>query len=122
MYFLINEVPKIVESVCFGQPAVVSVLIVRGQTVVTCPLYVNSPQILSQRSPVSEEEQRDLQRDKHMRWEVNVGMDPEETVRERLQYIRLFQDTSEMRILVKMIVVVVVVVVVNKGEGFLEGP
>jgi hypothetical protein len=59
-----------------------------------------------------------------MRWEVNVGMDPEETVRECLQYIRLFQDRSEMRILVKMIVVVVVVVVavVNKSEGFLEGP
>jgi hypothetical protein len=62
LYFWINEVSKVVESVSSGQPAVVSVVIVRGQTVVTCSLYVDSPQILSQRSPVSEEEQCNLRR------------------------------------------------------------
>ena len=61
VYFCINEVSKIVESVCFGHSAIVSVVIVRCQTVVTCSLYVDSFQILSQRLPVSEEEQGDLQ-------------------------------------------------------------
>ena len=61
LYFCINEVSKIVKSVCFGHSAVVSIVIVRCQTVVTCSLYVDSSQILSQRLPVSEEVQGDLQ-------------------------------------------------------------
>ena len=104
LYFCINEVSKIIESMCFGHSAVVSVVIVRCQTVVTCSLYVDSSQILSQRLPVSEEEQGDLQnkKKKNLLWFlVNTGSDLKIIDWECLHWIYLILVGNEKRILVK---------------------
>jgi hypothetical protein len=60
-YFWINEILKILERVCFGEAAVLPVVIVRCQAVVPASLYVESSQILAQTPPISEEEPCNLQ-------------------------------------------------------------
>jgi len=81
-----------------------SVVIVRCQTVVTCSLYVDSSQILSQRLPVSEEEQGNLQckiKKKTLLLVVTTGSDLRKRDWECLHWIYLILDGNEKRILVK---------------------
>lgn len=68
-YFWINEVSEILERLRFGMTAIMSVVVVRSQPVVTWSLYIDGSQILAQMFPVPEEEPCDLQN----KWAFDVS-------------------------------------------------